>query len=280
MRQRILVSLLAAWPALAGSPAGVSDRGVVLLQKPGSASYRILLQRGGQMAEVPDRYEFQSGDQFAVKLNLTRGGYVYVLNRTLNGSPDRLQAATRGNALMSTATVAQEQQALAAAHATATELVAIYPAEGHKRVGAGWVTVPSGGMLQMDNEPGMEKVYIVVSPRPETSLRGLLARLTGTGNKGPRAEVEQEIRTTMAEMASNTEVAGPPIPARGLQFVPASPAERLSLDHGPAGGSKPPAVAGGRRPPAAASAAKPNIGVAAPLTAQKPYLIELTLIHR
>jgi len=208
---------------------------------------------------VPDYFEFKSGDHFAVKVNLSAGaGYIYVVNRTLKGSPEKMQTAARGMALLngaSPATPQQEQQMLANAQATATDYVLVYPTEAHKRVTSGWITIPAGGLLKMDNHPGIEKLYVIISPAPMTRLRDLVSGAAGAPTQLAKTQMQQEIRTSMKNLALNTQIAEAPIPSRGVQFVSTASAS-------------------------AATKPKPNVGVAAPVVAAKPYLIEITLVHR
>lgn len=258
----------AAMSAMAGEQEGVSERGMALLQKPGSAAYSVILQRGGQTAEVPDNFPFQSGDRLSIKINLKRSAYVYVLNRTLAGSADRLEGASRGIALTGTSAAAParpEQQSLEAQQVTASPYVLVYPPKGHQLLPAGNMTIPPDAQLEMDNQAGLEKLYVVISPQPLTNLRDMVAKL-GPGGGAP-AQTQQQIRSVLLGMAQNTESAEPPVASRQIRLAP-SP----NLSPAP--------VKTGTKPASPAPAARPNAAVAAPVSAQKPYLVELSLLHR
>jgi hypothetical protein len=267
MKKQITVAVVfVLLPVRAATPEGVSERGVVLLQKPASSSHSILLKRGSQIAEVPDTFEFKTGDQFSLKVNLMAGGgYVYVLNRTVTTAPDKVQVVARGMALLEgnsqQSSPQQEQTVLASGNASATDFKLIYPADGHKKIGSGLVTIPSGGLFQMDAQPGIEALYVIISPRPLAHMQGLLTSLNRNDPGPARVKAQNEIRTAMRQMAMNTEVAEAPINARGVQFVAAAPS---GASTGQSAQPKP----------------KPNSVVAAPKVASEPYLVRFALKHR
>ena len=268
-------------PALgADNPAGVSDRGVKLLQKAGSATYAILLNRGGKVAEVPDDYEFRSGDQFTIKVNLSQGaGYVYVINRTLSGE------AVSSNTTLRSMPNLSEQGMLQNASSSTPGFTVVYPAKGHQLHQRGTVTIPPRDSFEMDSVPGIEKLYVVVSPNPLNDFRGMLDRANGpiprqntpapSGNTqiaGQQTKPsEQEILTAMRGMALNAEVEPPPTSSRAVLLVSA-----VAVPYRPASTPAAPRP----QPPASTSVAKPNQGVVAPLVKTKPFLIELTLMHK
>lgn len=274
MRRRTLIRTFIALPVTlaAASHEGISEKGVALLKRPGSATYNIFLNRGGQVAEVPDDFEFHTGDQFSIRVNLTAGGYVYVINRTLSG-PASAMRDLRFEMEARSAPVMQEQQILAKANMTASDYTVVYPANGHLRQQPGWRSIPTDGMLVMDSMPGIEKLYIIVSQVPLTNFRSLVGRAPSAPTQLARVEVQQEIRTAMREMAVNTERASPPISARGVQLLSAPVVSSTSA-------TKP--TAPKQRPVTnvVATTSRPNSAVAAPVATGKPFLIELTLVHR
>ena len=113
---------------------GLSARGIILSRRPASSTYRLLLHRDGNTAEVPNNYEFRSGDKFALQIRVNEGaGYLYVLSRTITGSPERIRAgASRGIRLANeghptNVTAQEEEQLLNNESASASEYRLVYP---------------------------------------------------------------------------------------------------------------------------------------------------------
>jgi hypothetical protein len=270
--------LLALLAMSASEPAGVSTKGVALMKREGSAAFTIQLQRGDQIAEVPADFEFRSGDKFNIRLNVTGGRkYVYVLNRTLQGEMRALETTRdlRLELQERAAPVAGGLQPVSHGRVTTSDYVKVYPEKGHQTVPAGWVTIPpSGGMFRMDEKPGMEKLYVVFSGTPLTRFAGLIGAGASPEEGAPapsptqvaRVQRQQEIDVELTSMARNSEVATPPISTRGVEFVPGPAAATVSYSAGQKAAPRP-------RP-------KPNAGVVAPISAGKPYVVELSLLHR
>lgn len=251
--------------AVAGAEEGLSTRGVLLSKKP-SATYKLFLHRDGRSAEVPNNYEFRSGDKFAVRVKMNEGtGYLYVLNRTITGEPERIRtSAVRGIQLASNGrptevTAEEEEKLLTNESAAASEYRLVYPAT-HRKASREWVTVPANDLFEMDDNPGLEQLLVIVSPRPLTDFTKTLESLTKASTRTERMRAQQAIRGELAQMAANTESADPPLDARSIT-VGDLPKQQ------PSGPPVPPA------PP------KPNPGAAAPIQASRPYLVQLTLIH-
>ncbi|MBL8217056.1 MAG: hypothetical protein JNK87_40425 [Bryobacterales bacterium] len=257
----------------ASEPPGISTKGVALIKREGGAAFTIQLQRGNQIAEVPSDFEFRSGDKFRIRLNVTGGRrYVYVLNRTLQGDARALETTRdlRLELQERSAPVPGGLQPASHGRVTTSDYVLVYPAKGHQIIPAGWVTIPTSGMFGMDQQPGMEKLYVVFSGRPLTQFAALLDGAGGPSQAPPRqsppqvakVQRQQEIDVQLTSMLRNSEVAAPPVATRGVEFVPA-----------------PPSAAAPQKTSARPSP-KPNAGVVAPISAAKPYVVELSLLHR
>lgn len=238
-----------------------STRAVILSRKPASAAWKVILHRDGKSAEVPNHYEFRSGDKFAIQVRLNQGsGYLYVLNRTITGSPGRIRAtAGRGIHLANSGkptevTAEQEEAMLANESASASEYRLVYPAT-HSRMSREWVTVPSGTLFEMDNNPGLEQLLIIISPRPLTDFAKVLASSGRSAAAPERLRTQQIVRGELARMAANSETEEAAIDTRGI-LIDNLPNQQ------------------GKSVPRRDSSSH-----TAPIEAAQPYLVELTLIH-
>ena len=247
---------------------GLSEKGVILSEKPNSAQYRILLLRDGKMGEINSSYEFHTGDKFQIILNLNRGAnYLYVLNRTLTGSPDNVRQADRGVILASdgqptSVSASEEAKMLDQNGVKTTRYSLVFES---KRPVSGESVVPSNNRFQMDAHPGMEEMLVVVSKTPQT-LRQLLSAASNSD--------AQKLRRELAEMAANSEVAEPPMPEKGFAFVDAPKPDQPSHP-------SPNTNQGTDKPnPQQGDAKRTSCGAVAPRNQEKPYLLQLNLSHR
>ena len=174
---RSVAGFAAAWaaggaPPAAGQPAydkgihvearGIYQEGARL----GLQHDIVLLERNGNLRRVSSTHRFRSGDRFRVEVEPNRAAFIYVLNRTLRGDERSLQSkgieVIRGEDRRDRSGSRQRYSLL-------------YPAPGRRpaavRAGAR-VQLPSrDGYFVMDDEPGIERVYLVASERPVDVLR-------------------------------------------------------------------------------------------------------------
>jgi hypothetical protein len=161
-----LLSTAAAAAVVSMSPMWAEDadaKGVFLDRSAAGVRFDVTLMRGAERQTVPSSYEFRSGDQMLFQFSLNRDAFVYVLTRTIPGEPvqtDRF-AGSRGIEIL------LREDSKAERPVTAYRLLFPLKMTGlHNRLSAGAVhTVPANGArFTMDTEPGIEKVYLVLSP--------------------------------------------------------------------------------------------------------------------
>lgn len=126
-----------------------------------AVKFDVLLQERGQWVPVSTRYQFKSSDRFRFRVQTNRDGYIYVLNRTFSGDPSQL--ASKG-----IERVRDEDQSTRPSGPTYRLL---YPLnrEGNKMRANYWAVLPGEGAtasFTMDSQPGVEKLYVVVSSKP------------------------------------------------------------------------------------------------------------------
>lgn len=283
-----IVCLPAAW-------AEDADRGVRLRQQPGNVTYDVELIRGTQRAIVPVSYEFKTGDRFALRVKVAAPSYVYVLNRTFVGSPDELKS-NRQIKLVPDQAAPAGQAGAAAPQGSPYSLV--YPAKGATRIlrpGVVNIIPAPGQLMEMDENPGVEKLLMIVSPKPIDLSRyfdGASGQVRSTpsaaagGKQDSPADVLSKLNAELTTMAGNAEVAESS--DRAISFVPISspkpPAQ--AANPGPSAGTPNPSGTAAPKPGSVAESKpvppKPGAGpvsTGAPLQPSKPYLIEVTLAH-
>jgi hypothetical protein len=112
-------------------------------------------------------HDFKPGDRLNFEFEVNRPGYIYILNRTILGHPDRLRRYMgRGiSALM-----ADDLGRVINAGPRQARYTLLYPgpgSHGDNYVHKGQLrVVPQTGQFVMDNEPGIEKLFFVWSPVP------------------------------------------------------------------------------------------------------------------
>jgi hypothetical protein len=142
------------------SPKGIYRDSTNTAVKNG-VSYRVLLERGGQRSQVPVTYAFHSGDRFSLQVKLKDDAYVYVINRTFEGDPERM--ASKGITIVRDDDHKQKPKP---GKDTYTLLYPIGPEAGAKVKKGDFRNIPVHDLLRMDETPGVEKVYVVVSDKP------------------------------------------------------------------------------------------------------------------
>jgi hypothetical protein len=300
MRQRIMTGIAVGFLAVMGNaqnnaqskaPATASSatksdapsqRGIQLRKQPGSVTYDIEVTRDGKRGMVPPDFKFMSGDEFTLRVTLSADSYVYVLNRTLVGSPSELSSNRQIRLVHDAPAGAASQEGLPDGM-SATPFTLVYPQSGHRLLTAGKINLlPSSEFkMQMDNNPGAEELVLVVSPTPQN-----FTGLNQAAKSDSAADVYNRLRSQLTSMAKNTEVDEPPASTRGFELVPIpggkqqtpQPVNSSSSPQAPVNQTppspKPPGVA---KTPAATPPA-PSC-VAAPKVMRQPFLVEIVLAH-
>ncbi len=122
--------------------------------------YSILRREGSGSAEVSPDAVFRSGDRIRLRVEVTSSGYLYVIHRGSSGVWKPLFPAPE-------------------------------TAGGDNRVERGKTyEIPSGYVFTFDEQPGQEKLFIVLSRRPEPDLEKLIYSLSDS--KGPATPAKPE----------------------------------------------------------------------------------------
>jgi hypothetical protein len=143
----LITSATAAQQAGPVSPRGLYQAGT----RPG-VKLQVLLVEASREQPVPLNHRFRTGDRLRLRLELNHQNYVYVLNRTVRGDPAGREEPRLGRPTQY------------------SEYRLVYPIGG-----AGDVRLAAAkpqslpvdrSYFEMDQEAGVEKVLIVVSPQP------------------------------------------------------------------------------------------------------------------
>jgi len=293
-------ALALSMAALPAEPPA-AQRGVRLRQQPSNITYDVELVRGTQRAIVPVNYDFKSGDRFALRVKVAAPSYVYVLNRTFNGAPAELRTNRQIRLVQDTAAQPASGPSSPPAPSPAPEgtpYTLVYPASGNRLLRPGVVnTIPGPSqLLEMDEVPGIEKLLIIVSPRPidlgkyfdaaTGKLRNSPVPASGQGKKDSPSDVLGKLNNDLAGMAANSDAVEADVPARMIVFVPANNPSKPSPTAPPAPVAPAPQAsdADAPKPPSAAPVPRPappvrvdSVGV--PKKPTQPFLVEVTLSH-
>src|SRR5262249_23154183 len=121
----------------------------------------VEIERGSQRGMVPTTFEFHTGDHFWLHVTVNQDSYIYVLNRTLVGTP---QQVTRGVRVM-----ADSDRKTGGTGSKTYTLVFPAPGAANQKVKAGQRTkIPAtpGQYFGMDEMPGAEKLLVIASAVP------------------------------------------------------------------------------------------------------------------
>jgi hypothetical protein len=177
-------------------------------------AYRIYAVHGDQKQEVSVRHNFYSADRFKLQLKLKDPAYVYVLNRTFNGEPKEL--GEKG-----ITTVRDEDRRR---QRDQPRYSVLFPAAGEHPVkieGGRYRDIPGDVLLRMDDTPGLEKLYVIVSDH-EIDLRRLYGNAIRfdhgsedrpEAREGRRSDSEGDVldrlNKDMSDWAANGQTEGP-----------------------------------------------------------------------
>ena len=147
-------------------PKEIFEKGINVVPGAGSSAaavkYDVILERGERNEPVATSRRFVNGDKFRLRFEVNKDSFVYVLHRTLDGNPDQMERYTGAKGIR---VIRDEDRS----SNTAGKFQLLYPARNtgmnNRLTGRKAKIVPeNGGGFQMDQDPGIEKLVIVVSP--------------------------------------------------------------------------------------------------------------------
>lgn len=193
----------------------IFEKGINVVPGAGSGTaalkYDVLLQRGEREEAVATSRRFVDGDKFKLRFEVNHDSYVYVLHRTLDGNPDQMERYTGTKGIR---TIHEEDRS---SHGSGKYRL-LYPArntgEDNLLRSRRPTVVPEGGrnFFQMDNDPGIEKLVVVVSPKPVD-----IARLFNlTTERGNSNDSDPDIDNQLKGAVDNT------VDSKGICVAPCS----------------------------------------------------------
>lgn len=220
---KCLLVMAAAMPVF----AQVTARGVFLDtgddRKP-AVKFNVLLDRDGEKKVVPANYSFRSGDRMKFRFEMNRDNYIYVLHSSIETEQADRYLGEKGIDII-------RDEGRRGQGKASYQL--LFPTEGAGQSNLikqrTVKSVPTGetAFFRMDENPGVEKLLVVVSPKPIDiakyfDVRGKL-RSGGTGGErsGERKsrkdtddDVLGQLSRTLMDITGNATV-----DARGIDVV-------------------------------------------------------------
>ena len=201
-----------------------SARGVYVDGARVGVKFHVLRERGRDLRRVSTTSSFRSGDRFKLEVETNRSAFVYVLNRTLPGDQDRV--GSRGIDV-----IRDEDRRNRSGDRRKYTL--LYPRGGESRPVRGNTRVqlpPGNQFFRMDDEPGIERVYVLASEN-EIDVSDYFdldngRQRTGRPRGRPRGgdssiedDVLDQLNAHMAELVGNalTEFAPEDADSRGIE---------------------------------------------------------------
>jgi Domain of unknown function (DUF4384) len=167
-----------------------------------AVKYGIRLSRNGEARPVAASYRFQSGDRFQFQFEVSQSSYLYLLQREIEGDPASMEQYVGAKGIV---VVRDEDDKRPAS----SKYQLLWPVNSSsvRLTGHQPQTVPSQGQFfQLDNRPGLEKIVMVVSPKP----LDLESEFPGATGAAPRkrndsdADVLGQLRKNLDAMEGNT----------------------------------------------------------------------------
>jgi hypothetical protein len=153
------VAVAFAVPAGARLAAGTQDeasiKGVYREGKRTGVKVSVFAADAGKRRRVSTDYEFKSGDGFELELETNQKSYIYVVNRTLSGDPGTLNS--KG--------IERIRDEDRRDRPRTTQYKLLYPMKNDPKVADANKPFKLAG-FRMDDKPGVEKMFIVVSAKP------------------------------------------------------------------------------------------------------------------
>jgi hypothetical protein len=259
----------------APAPVHPSTRGIYLGGTRLGVTAEVEIERGKEHGLVPTTFEFRSGDRFWLHVTVNQDSYIYVINRTLVGSP---QQVTRGVKLMA------DSDRKGGGSSDTYSLVFPAPDTKNTLVKAGKPTkIPGNGQFfAMDQVAGAEKLLVIASQTPlplsSTYFNAQSGKLLASGKTVDSASsVLGRLNNELVRMADNTETDEAPKTknidtTRGIAIVP-NPVAPTPPAPAPREPGKP------TTQPAPKQPAPPSGTVGVVRQPGKPLLLDLTLVH-
>lgn len=199
-RLHVLVALLVGIGAFVLN-AESDPKGLFLSEARDGVKFNVLLDRGDSERTVSTGYRFESGDRMRFQFEINRDSYVYFVHRQIDGDPTSAPVSQYAG-LKGIRFVMNEQPARTrpapptpprpasarpaspvspARDGTPVRYKLLFPSDGagrqNKLVAKKSHTLPlaDGVHFEMDETPGIEKLYVVVSPTRLNRLEGLFA---------------------------------------------------------------------------------------------------------
>jgi hypothetical protein len=129
-----------------------------------AVKFNVLLDREGRTKTVPSNYHFVNGDRMKFQFETNRDSYIYVLNRTVEGDPEKLDKYAGPMGIE----VIRDDDSRKPEQANYKLLFPVQKSGSNNKIrGRKVSTLPTTeSWFNMDENPGIEKLYIVVSPTP------------------------------------------------------------------------------------------------------------------
>lgn len=199
------VTVAFALPSGARLAAGTQDtgvKGVYREAKRNGVKLSIFATDGSKRRRVATDYEFKSGDGFELELETNQRSYVYVVNRTLSGDPGSL--GSKGIERI------RDDDRRDRPRTPAYKL--LYPMKTDPKVAEANKPFKLTG-FRMDEKPGVEKMFIVVSAKPLDISRYFDVNGDQRTGRGPRndsdGDVLDQLNKDLADWSQNAESALP-----------------------------------------------------------------------
>ena len=163
--------------------SGAVDASVATPRTPLGLRYAVIRVQGTDSFEVPVNTVFRSGDRIRLKVEVNDEGYLYVVHRGTSGS----------------------WQVMFPNEKVASGSNRVQPGQSYD--------IPSGSAFRFTGEPGTERLFIVMSRKPEQALDRLIYDLRDDKVAAPEAQAPAPVKSAPMLMASNR-VLGDPLVAQ------------------------------------------------------------------
>jgi hypothetical protein len=117
--------------------------------------FRVVMDEGGRERLVPTTYPFRSGDRFTFSFEINRNTHVYVINRTQVSSVGATAAGYEPKRVDRSSRLGEPRLLFPTSRAGNDNRLASNRAHA----------VPTKGYFVMDEESGIEKLYVVIADR-------------------------------------------------------------------------------------------------------------------
>jgi hypothetical protein len=181
-----------------------------------AVKYSMQLERGGEARPVAASYQFRDRDRFRFLFEVSQTSFVYFLHRQLNGDPDSMERYTGAKGI----SVVRDEDNRAPAPSGFTLLYPSNPS-GVRLTARQPQRVPGNGdYFQLDTNPGVEKIVLVVSSQP-LDMSGFVKKRSRTQPGGGSRndsdnDVLGQLRKDIEAMDANTVTVNDQPSAKGI----------------------------------------------------------------